>query len=64
VPAEPDGLAPVVDAPAGSSAAAAAAVPTPPPPDVVATRGWRHLTLGVAVDWLARHLRRRGAPGA
>lgn len=64
VPAEPDGLAPVVDAPAGSSAAAAAAVPTPPPPDVVATRGWRHLTLGVAVDWLARHLRRRDAPGA
>ena len=61
VPAEPDGLAPVA---APVHPRAAAAVPAPPPPDVVATPRRRGLTLGAAVDWLARHLWRRGAPGA
>lgn len=61
VPAEPDGLAPVA---APDHPRAAAAVPAAPLPAGVATPGRRGLTLGAAVDWLARHLRRRGAPGA
>ena len=61
IPAEPDGSAPVA---APVHLCAADAVPAAPPPAVVATPGRRGLTLGAAVDWLARHLRRRGAPGA
>ena len=61
IPAEPDGSAPVA---APVHPCAADAVPAAPPPAVVATPGRRGLTLGAAVDWLARHLRRRGAPGA
>lgn len=61
IPAEPDGLTPVA---APANPRAADAVSAPPPPAVVATPGRRGLALGAAIGWLARRLRRRGAPGA